>query len=229
VIVAIEIALFRVGLAEMKERPVRPRPRRWRGLLVLAAFFALAVALPDRLRHLAQALGGHGTPPSAGKQALQQGQSHLAHSRGLGIAATVALGVLLVAAVAGAAYLGLGPRRSRDEAGPDAALLAEVDAGIADLEDIEDPRAAVLACYERMQRAVAACGLGPQPSDTPRQLVRRVLEQRAVAAPSAERLAALFERARFSPYAIDEDMRAEALAALHDVRSQLLEREELPA
>jgi hypothetical protein len=47
---------------------------------------------------------------------------------------------------------------------------------------------------------------------------------------SPERLAALFEHAKFSPHPVSEEMRGEALASVTDIREQLeAEPEAVPA
>ncbi len=53
-------------------------------------------------------------------------------------------------------------------------MLAAVDAGLADLDD-GDPRAAVIACWVRLEEAAAAAGTPREPGDTPGELVLRLL------------------------------------------------------
>jgi hypothetical protein len=110
-------------------------------------------------------------------------------------------------------------------------VAADLDAGLDALEEIADPRLAVLACYDRLQRTLARHGLAGSPADTPGELLSRVLRAEGAAAADTERLARLFERARFSPHAVDEAMRGEAIASLRAVRDALqagAEREALP-
>jgi hypothetical protein len=101
------------------------------------------------------------------------------------------------------------------------ALLEGVDAGIDDLSTITDPRAAVIACYARMESALAVAGLAKRPAEAPLEFLARILTERNVLESSATTLTALFERARFSDHAVDETMRAAALAALRGVRDQV--------
>jgi uncharacterized membrane protein YhaH (DUF805 family) len=101
------------------------------------------------------------------------------------------------------------------------AILEGVDAGIDDLSNIADARAAVIACYGRMETALATAGMERRPSEAPLEFLGRVLVERDVVGSSATRLTSLFERARFSTHAIDESMRADALGALREVRVQL--------
>lgn len=156
------------------------------------------------------------TAPSPGPEAVGPGASPA-----LPLLAVGGL-VLLVAAGVGTLVL---VRRARDaeRADPsgDGDLWHEVDAGINALSAIPDPRAAVLACYARMQRVVDAAGIARSPSDTPLETLENVLRERRVPAASACELTRLFEWARFSPHEIDEAMRREARAALIRVREGL--------
>jgi hypothetical protein len=96
-----------------------------------------------------------------------------------------------------------------------------VAAAVKDLDTIDDPRAAILACYAHLQQMVTTSGVATRRSDTPLQLLERVLEARSVDPESITTLTQLFERARFSSHDVDESMRDRARSALDDVRSQL--------
>jgi hypothetical protein len=100
-------------------------------------------------------------------------------------------------------------------------LLDTVEAGVDDLRAIEDPRAAVIACYSRMQVLTDMVGIDRRAADTPFELLAKVLEHHDVSEHSARRLTQLFEEAKFSTRHIDEDMRQQALDALLEVRSEL--------
>lgn len=104
---------------------------------------------------------------------------------------------------------------------PEAELLDSVDASIEDLETIEDPRAAVVACYGRMQAAVSHAGIKRRVSDTPLELLSRLLDSHSVPEAGARTLTDLFQAARFSKRPVDEAMRRRALAAFYEVRSEL--------
>ena len=228
-IIVLEIAVLRMTLSEAGALPKRKRYRSLRTIVTFAAISLLLVFMPQKLRDwLARTSHAPKHPPAAQEQ--QPGAKNLhppARSRGLGLVVTGGIALALVATLGGIAWVRLGARpagRRRDRLA--AQLAAELDAGIAELDDIADPRRAVLACYDRMQRAIDVSGLPRRPSDTPRETVLRVLEERSVAGPSARRLADLFERARFSPHDVDEDMRSEAIACLREVRDQLMAERE---
>ena len=110
------------------------------------------------------------------------------------------------------------------------ALLEELESGIDDLHGIADPREAVIACYSRMETVAQLAGIHAADSDTPFELLVRLLRQVRVSESSARRLTELFEEAKFSIRDIDEPMRREALDALTQVRDELRpERAEAPA
>jgi hypothetical protein len=224
-IIVLEIAVLRLTLSEAGALPKRKRFRALRTVVTFAAISLLLVFMPQRLRDW---LAHHSQAPKHPTAAQQQKPSGKnlrapARSRGLGLVVTGGIALALLATLGGIAWFKVGTRptgRGRDRLA--AQLAAELDAGIAALDDIADPRLAVLACYDRMQRAIDVSGLPRRASDTPRETVLRVLEERKVAGPSARRLADLFERARFSPHDVDQRMRSEAIACLRDVRDQLM-------
>jgi hypothetical protein len=142
-------------------------------------------------------------------------------SRTLGLLATALLGVVLVALVAGSVWL-FWPQKDADVvAAPTEVVLERLRTGLDDLETIDDPRRAVLACYGRMEELLEVAGLPRRPSDTPTELLQRVLVDHHAARASVTRLTELFERARFSPHRIDDSMRRDALDALRAVHDQI--------
>ena len=130
--------------------------------------------------------------------------------------------LLLVAAAAGAWYLSTRrkARAERDETVSEA-LAGVVDETLDDLRAEPDPRRAVIAAYARLERALAAHGLARRPSETPEELLARVLGGLAVSTSSIRRLTDLFERAKFSQHAVDAAMKEEAISALEVIRDEL--------
>ncbi|MBM7784299.1 DUF4129 domain-containing protein [Tenggerimyces flavus] len=97
-----------------------------------------------------------------------------------------------------------------------------IQEGIDELDSDEgDPRRAVIACWVRLERLAAKAGAARAPGDTPAELVAHMLVAVDVSGAVLERLAALYRRARYAPAEVSEDMRAEALATLRQVRSEL--------
>lgn len=104
----------------------------------------------------------------------------------------------------------------------DERLLEEVDRGIADLSAISDPRAAVVAAYARLQSLARWSGVAVRDSDTSSEVLEALARRSEALQPSAARLVALFQRARFSPHSVREEDRVAALAALAEVRDRLV-------
>lgn len=120
---------------------------------------------------------------------------------------------LLTAYVPGAAVV--------DEEVDDEELADEVRAGIAALDDADDPTDAILGCWVRLERVAADVGVPRDPADTPSDLVVRLLAAHEVRRETLARLATLYERARYSPTPLGEDARAEARAALQSIEAEL--------
>ncbi|HEU0129643.1 MAG TPA: DUF4129 domain-containing protein [Mycobacteriales bacterium] len=102
-------------------------------------------------------------------------------------------------------------RRVRDEL---AALSAELDDGA-------DAREVVIACYARMERALAAAGAPREAAESPLELLDRLVAEHAVPAEDAARLTRLFAEARFSPHPVTDEMRAAARRSLRVVAAAL--------
>jgi hypothetical protein len=203
----------------------RPQRSAWATVIGLALFLALWASSPTLRDWLQERLGGDDrsvqqvdTPDANGSE---RDRVEREPSAAYGFAITLVLFLLLATATAGALWLF---RREEadptdDDVGPD--LLEEVQRSIDDLNAISDPRAAVIACYARMEAVSAAAGVRARASDTPFEHLARLLEQHKVAEASARRLTELFERAKFSDASIDESTRRAALDALEEVRAQL--------
>ncbi len=133
---------------------------------------------------------------------------------------------LIVALAATGLVAALVVARRRKRSGPPGAqslgqaVSVALDEALDDLR-AGDPRAAVIAAYGRLELVLGFHGLPREPYEAPFEWLSRILVGLHASAGSAERLAALFERARFSRHTIDEAMREEAIAALVDVRDEL--------
>jgi hypothetical protein len=187
---------------------------------------SLSLLLPAAIIALYSTQGPDGTrkavgPPPAGthnKLAGQPGDRGSDHTTGVA-ALTAGIG----AGVVGFAGLALVRARRRRET--DLEPRAMVAAGARDAAAAAaipaDPRAAVLAAYERMEAALAGVGLARRPSDAPREYLARLESGLGGGRVPAARLTALFERARFSPHPIGEEARTEAIGALDALRAEL--------
>jgi Domain of unknown function (DUF4129) len=106
---------------------------------------------------------------------------------------------------------------------PNAAeVVAAVEAGLANLDDADaDPRRAVIACWVRLEEAAAAAGTPRLASDTSTDLVGRLLADHAVSADVLAGFAAVYRQARYATRTVDDEMRAQARAALRRLRGEL--------
>ena len=140
---------------------------------------------------------------------------------------TLASGLIGLLVVGGAIYWVRNRRASPlaaldvDEGAVAADLSAALSDAIDDLDREPDARRAVIAAYARMEGALARGGLGRHAAEAPFEYVARVLVRLHVSAAAAHELTELFERAKFSPRAVDEGMKEHAIAAFVAVRDDL--------
>ncbi|WP_084958213.1 DUF4129 domain-containing protein [Thermoactinospora rubra] len=91
---------------------------------------------------------------------------------------------------------------------------AAVLAGLAELDEGDDPRRAVIACWLRLERAAAEAGVPRRVSDTPADLVARLLGGEGVEREALDELAGAYRLARYAPHDVPEELRATARRAL---------------
>jgi Domain of unknown function (DUF4129) len=94
-------------------------------------------------------------------------------------------------------------------------------AASAQLHDEADPRAAVIAAYERLEQVLAENHLGRRSPEAPREYLARVIGERRMPEHSFATLTSLFEEARFSLHPISESAPRRALDALESARVAL--------
>ncbi|RRR97631.1 DUF4129 domain-containing protein [Glycomyces terrestris] len=99
-----------------------------------------------------------------------------------------------------------------------AAALAEMDLGA-------DARSAIMACWVHFERAAESVGIEREPSDTPADLVRKLLSRHDLNGRDLNRLTDAYLRARYSPHDVGEADRERARDALVALRTQLGVRE----
>lgn len=115
-------------------------------------------------------------------------------------------------------------RRSLGREGPaePALLLADVlDETLDDLRAEQDPRAAVIAAYARMERALAAAGMPRRDAEAPVEYTDRVLTAFVLTPSATRRLTSLFAWARFSGHDVRPEMKDDAIEILELVRDEL--------
>jgi hypothetical protein len=91
------------------------------------------------------------------------------------------------------------------------------EAGEVDLDALladPDPRRAVIAAYAGMERTLARVGVGRRAPEAPLEYLGRLRAAGPALAPMADRLTALYQRARYGPGPISPAMRDDAIAAL---------------
>jgi len=205
-----------------EEMPALPPRRRWALSTVISMLAAVALAVwlrsTGRLPRLGQVPGGGGagTPPPASATAPVRA----APPAGLDwAAAAIVLTLVLVAAFLTWWFL-LRPRR-RPAATALARLREVLDDAIDDVLAESDPRRAVIAAWARLERVMARHGLPRRDSEAPFEYAARAGAALDLEARWLERLADLFEWARFSTHDVTPGMREEALGGLVAVRDGL--------
>lgn len=84
---------------------------------------------------------------------------------------------------------------------------------------ISDPREAVIACFESMERALGAMSeeVRPRDADTPQEVLHRAIDVARLPRRPAHKLLALFHRAQFSSHPMVDDDRTAAEAVLDEL------------
>ncbi len=100
-------------------------------------------------------------------------------------------------------------------------LRAAVESGRSALRTVDEPRAAIIACYVAMERSLAERGAARAVADTPDELLARATSSGIVRGPAAGRLTALFYEARFSSHPLDGGQRDAAERALDELAAAL--------
>jgi hypothetical protein len=223
--VAFLVAIVYLVAKERESLPTKRSPHR--DLRQLAQLALLVAALFIVGPHLFRAFGGNrerekpDAAPNAAETRRERDRPADDSRAQFRWAPLVALGAL------GVVSLGvLAARRSRrrdlsTEQDFADALAAVLDDALADLRADRDLRRATIAAYARMEGLLAAHHVPRDPSEAPFEYLGRVLLELDTSAGAVFELTALFERAKFSRHAIDEDMRDEAIAALVAVRDEL--------
>lgn len=228
-------ALLVYGLMQRKEiaEEMASGRHRRRGVLGFLLFFGLVTAafyLGYTRRHLSIYDTGSEDAPVIGAQPkavpVRTGQDHVYEPHFAWVPVLVVLGL----AGAGLVAWYLSVRRRKAAASARETLtetLADViDDTLDDLRAETDPRRAVIACYARLERALAAVGLPRRLSETQEEHIARILGDLDIGTGSIRRLNELFATAQFSRHDVDSKMKDEAIDALVEVRDELRASEE---
>ena len=114
----------------------------------------------------------------------------------------------------------VGPARITGDVGAEE-LREAVESGRAALAELDDARAAIIACYLAMERSLAERGTERAVADTPDELLSRAVASGIVRGGAAVRLTALFYEARFSTHALGRAERDAASQALDELAAEL--------
>jgi hypothetical protein len=212
-------------LTSARKRPVRqiaPMGPRVALLILLLAAWALLPPVQNAVRETLEALRRDPPNEQNGSETNPADRLRRESSETLGFALTALLALAILGVGAGVVWVlreEPEPEDGEPQAPPE--LVGGVELSIAALEDITEPRPAILACYRRLQSVADEAGVARRPSDTPFELLARLLHSLGASGAAARSLTELFERARFSDHEIDEAMRKQALQALAEVRTAL--------
>ena len=102
-------------------------------------------------------------------------------------------------------------------------LRAAVTSGRAALRELDDARAAIIACYVAMEKSLAKKGAARAAADTPDELLTRATAEGIVHGTAAARLTRLFYEARFSRHQLTGADREQADRALDELAGELRE------
>jgi hypothetical protein len=100
-------------------------------------------------------------------------------------------------------------------------LREAVESGRLAFAELDDARAAIIACYLAMERSLADRGAARGAADTPDELLGRVISAGIVRGAAARRLTGLFYEARFSTHPLGRAERDAASAALDELAAEL--------
>jgi uncharacterized protein DUF4129 len=202
--------------------------RRVVGVLMLAALLGAIMALlfmsPE-----AAVDGGEGVVDRRRPREPVPADDYFGLSDGVyaGIAAAVIAAVVsLAAAFVAFGVVGAAQRRREDVEPPvdeEEAVMQAVEESLDDLRRERDVRRAIIACYARMERALAYAGSGRRPAEAPFEYLVRILERVTANAPAARALTDLFERAKFSTEPMGEREKQQAIDALELLRAELIQ------
>ncbi|HUG30590.1 MAG TPA: DUF4129 domain-containing protein [Candidatus Limnocylindria bacterium] len=193
------------------------------GLVVVLGMLAVQVAitlsfLAELQRRAAEAAGAGEPGPIFGLDpgTLQPAGKDLTSLT----IALVIVTVLVVVLVGYAIRLRLRDDRLDDVGGGGHAATANaVEVSLEALRGEPDPRRAVIAAYAAMERSLSRAGFGRRRSEAPLEYLRRVLAAPTRAADELLTITLLFQHAKFSRHAVDEEMRNGAIDALERIRT----------
>ena len=194
--------------------------------LIAVPIVVLAANLPHPRRRVTNPFQQHAprprrTPPAA----IRPGSRSSLHLPVSGILTALLILAIVTAIVICVIVLRRRPSHPADvtlAAGDDEENLREaVMSGQAALRELDDARAAIIACYLAMERSLAHAGAARDVAETPDELLARAAGAGLVRGGAAGRLTALFYEARFSSHPLPASARTAAQRALSELAASL--------
>jgi hypothetical protein len=188
-------------------------------LALIAAFVAhFHLSFGGALTRLANR--GNPPRPAQAQKRPPQGQRQPPQFQWLPVIVATGAGMVLLGFIGARAM-----RRSRNELRATFVLEQEfeklIDDTLDDLHREKDPRKAIIAAYARMERLFETYGVPRHRAEAPMEYLGRALPELRASGAALGRLTGLFQWAKFSSHDVDETMRADAIAALTQVRDEL--------
>jgi hypothetical protein len=115
----------------------------------------------------------------------------------------------------------LPPAEASPAGGQQGDLREAVSSGRRALAELDDARAAIIACYAAMERSLAAAGADHEAADTPDEFLARAVAAGLVRGAAAGELTGLFYEARFSAHELTAAQRDTARDALDQLAADL--------
>jgi len=196
-------------------------------LAVAGASVALIPSAPratlPRARQLCPGPGCSQRNPVASRPPGQTGAFHFPYEVFYALVAALLLATIVAVTV-------WALRASRRPPSPEPSAPAEeygevleeaLEGGRRALLALDDPRAAIIACYVAMEQSLAKAGTARLSAETPDELLAKAGRTLLVSAAAARRLTSLFYEARFSTHPLSASHRAGAVSALAELASDL--------
>jgi hypothetical protein len=200
-------------------------PRWVRALSILLTLAAIGfpvwlIGYELRRRH------NHGANALFGKFGNSHGHAHPVLGSGWSVVAgmAVAAAAVIVAAVIMFRRRAAARERLTEFPGLDdetPGLEDALAAGAAAIREVDDPRAAIIACYAAMEQNLAGVGAAPAAADTPDEVLARAAATGLIRSAAAGELTGLFRRARYGGRDMTEADRAAAQESLARLRAEL--------
>ena len=235
---AIAVVLLLILLVRKRRAPSgQPLAMRLRTALLYvlgAGVAALAVTLVDLLVNInphGQAGRASSPPPPRGlpgrlhlPKSAPSSTSHLPINQVLyGLAAALLVAAIVALSLKAWRQRRLSPALELEAPAEDygGTLQEAILGGQRALLELDDARAAIIACYVAMEQSLARAGTERSVAETPDELLAKAAGQLLISADAASRLTSLFYEARFSSHPLDHNQKEAAERALAELASEL--------